>query len=152
MSLSVMMPTIVPPSRTGRPPTRGVAQAHARRRGDELRRHELADVDARARVACRREQQIPLGDDPDEPALAVDDGQAPQALLLHELERLLVIRVAGNGDDGGGHACADEHRGSPRDDIRTMPGARGACLDDAQGAIATARAGPPQARDARRPP
>ena len=43
---------------------RGVAQAHARRRGDELRRHELADVDARARVACRREQQIPLGDDP----------------------------------------------------------------------------------------
>jgi hypothetical protein len=69
--------------------------------------HHLRDLDRGLQVARRRQQQIALGHDPDELPAGVQHRHMVQPVLLHQLQRDLVIGVGADGYGMSAHAIAD---------------------------------------------
>ena len=92
--------------------------------GDEvLRGHHLRD--AAAHVAL--EAQVAVGDDADEPALAVDDGDAADLVLLHQREGVAHGVRLGDGDRVVDHAVLGAFH-APH--VRRLFGDRHVLVDD----------------------
>jgi len=86
--------------------------------GHDLAGHDARHVDRRGKVAVSGDEQIALGDDPDEHSSFIYDRQAADPMFLHQPQRALEVGILGNGDRRGTHVLVNIHRGSFRSSAR----------------------------------